>query len=104
MNAADEPLEHTHFKTTFTELQEACVRADGDVHSSTIEVIDFAFRSVLAFVAGDTSSTNPLRHNAEMSELQMIYDRVLAQSISVSSQCDIRRLLVRKRGTDTFAL
>lgn len=54
-NIADESLDHTVFKMTFTELQDECRCANAAAFSYMIEVGDFSSGHVLASVAGDVS-------------------------------------------------
>lgn len=65
LKAADEPLEYTVLKTKFTELQEACGRADVVASSFMIDVVDLALGCVSVRVAG-------------VSELQVKYDCLTA--------------------------
>lgn len=53
-----------------------------------IDVVDVALARVLAPVFCDDSSNDPLRRNVEMFELQMKYDRIVAQLISVTTESD----------------
>lgn len=99
-NAANEPLHDTVLKKTFTGLREA-FPADVTVPSSILNVADFDLARVTATVASNVSSNDPLRHTAEVSELQNTYDRLVAQCSSVTSECDTWLLLAQERCTET---
>lgn len=70
--------------------------------ASVIHLVGFASGSVLAPVAGDVASDEPLRHDAEMSEVQINLDRLVAQLSSVRSECDTWRSLARVRRDDNI--
>lgn len=78
-------------KTKFKDLQEAWRRFA--VPPSMIDVVDFGFERVLAVVAVDAPAGDALLRTAEVSRLQLKYDRLAAQLSSVTSQCDTWRWL-----------
>lgn len=87
-NAADEPLTHIVLKTTLTELQEACRRAENAPIASMIDVVDFAHGPVSASVAENVFSNDLLRRNSEASKLQVRYYPFIARLSSVILECD----------------
>lgn len=107
MMAVDEPLNHTVSKTKFTDLQE---------RSRWVNATDSPCRRYLSFfydkrswfhfarfsapIAGYIYSNDPLKHHAEMSEVQIKYDHLVAQLRTVTSECDTWRSLARELGDE----
>lgn len=104
LNAADGSLEHTVLKSNFTEVQEMCRRADVALSSSIIVVADFALRRVTATVAGDVYCNDPLRRTADVSELQIKYDRLVGYLSSVASKIGTWPPLARERTKEIYDL
>lgn len=64
-----------------------------------IDGLDVSFGRVWPSESSSVSFDDPLLRNAEVSELQVKYDRVVAMLNSVSWNYDTRRSLVREHGT-----
>lgn len=94
VNAAYEPSEHTVLKTKFTELQDACCLDDVAVYLFMIDVVYLGLEPVTALIAGGDSSIDLCRRTVEVSELELKYDRVVAQLTSVTPDCETLRSLV----------
>lgn len=71
LNAADEQFAYISLKAKFTELQEACGRAEVVDRLSTMNVVDFALGRTSAPVAGDANCVDLLPRNADVSDLQL---------------------------------
>lgn len=67
---AHEPLEHTVLETKFTEIQEACLRADVVIHTCMIDAFHFVSGCVSVPVDGEVSLINAICHTVEVSELE----------------------------------
>lgn len=104
LNAVDEPLNHTALKKTFQEQQEACHRAYVVAPSSLIDVASFAIGCVPASVLGDILSKYPPQGDTEASELQVVYDRLVAQLSNLNLQYDPWRLPAHERRTELIDL
>lgn len=104
LNAAEEPFEYTVLRTIYPEVEEACRRVDVAALSSVIDTVHLAPGHVSAVVAGDNSSNDALWRTAEVSELQIKYDRLEAQLSTITSECGTGRSLPRERGGDVINL
>lgn len=93
LNVVDDPLEHTVLKMKYTELQEACRRADVVVSPSMVNVVGFAAGRVTVIVASRFSSNDLFRRPAEVYEFQTKYDGLVLQLNSMSSEGDTFRPL-----------
>lgn len=100
LNVAEELLEHTSLKANFAELEEACRCTEVAVSSSVIDVADFFIERFYAHVAAGVFSNDPLPRDAEMSQVRMRYDRVVAQLGGVHSVCDSSSLQAQERDDD----
>lgn len=100
MNALEEWLKHTVLRKKLTELQEKCRRVKAAVSSSMINVVCSTVVIVPAVDAGNTSFYDALRRTAELSELQIKYNRRSAQMSSATSECGNGNSLARERSDD----
>lgn len=78
-------------------------RRSGFLVSSTF-VVYFAHGCVSAAVAGDVSSNDPLQRDANTLEVQVRYNRVMAQLNSENSECDNWRFPAREQGGNVIDL
>lgn len=69
-----------------------------------VNVVDFAVERVLAHAAGAFSFNDALRRNANVSEVQVTYDRATALSSSVTSNCGTSPSLAWERSDDIISL
>lgn len=71
MHAPNKALQLSILMRMFSELLETCHRTYVAVLSAIVKVRNFVPRSMSAPVAGATFSADPLRRNAEKSELKI---------------------------------
>lgn len=102
LNAAAKPLEHTVSEARYTYLQEACHGSDLTVFSSMVDIVELALEHMSALTAGDNFTIDQLRCDAKVLQLQMNYDRLVAQMSSMSLECGRCRLLFPEPGTETL--
>lgn len=103
-NVVDEPLNHTAVQTKVTGLLEAGRCNDVAVSSALIDVVDCAIGSGLAPGDGEGFSSRALRRHVELSEIQMEYDRLVAQMSIGTSEWKTWRLLAPEQGSDINTL
>lgn len=86
LNGANELLEYIAVWTNFTEVLEAWCRADVVVFSSIGDIVSFVLGRVSAPIASAISSNYTSRGTAEVSALQIRYDRLAEQRGNVTSE------------------
>lgn len=75
---------------------------DVSVILSMIDVAGFALKRVSNSVSDDTSSSSPFQRRAEVQELRMTCDRLVAKLCNVKSQCNTWSSLAPELGTKTI--
>lgn len=81
-----------------------CHRANVVAPKATVDVAHLAFRSVSAPLVSGILSNDALRLIAQLSELQINYDRLTSQLKTIYSNYGSWFSLVRKRGDETINL